>query len=366
MNNLQKVAEKIDSFQEEIIVFSDADMDGVASALILQRTLQALSKDFSCFFADKEKRGYGLKPAAVDLFSDKDSGLIITLDCGISNFEGIKKAKREGFEVIVIDHHEPHDRLPEADLIVCPKNDEEDYFKDIPNAVIALRLGEELLDEKRDDFYEFASLAITGDMMPHKETNAEILGRSLPKFPVTKGMKSFQKVLGLQDARQLLDKAVPFLNVTEMVAGSPESFLFFDVENDDYREDMAQRLIEKHEKRGEKVKEIVEKGIEIDENNSEEILFFGDEDWSNFLLGKVASKLVQKLKKPVFVYRKSEPARGSVRVPEGLNAVEAMEDSEDILDNYGGHPPAAGFTVESENLEEFKNNLIQYFKECEK
>ncbi len=357
MKNLDKVARKLEE-AKNIILYSDSDLDGITSALIAKKTLEKIGKRPKVFFANR-KRGYGLNPPSVDMVADQAPGVLVTMDCGISNFEGVKKAKNLGFEVFIIDHHMPHEKLPEADLIVCPKLYDDD-FKERPNAGIILELSKIILNEKKDDFNELTALAILGDMMPQEGVNKQIIESAKEKFPVTRGVKVFEELFTLSDFNKLTQKIVPILNITDFISETPLSFTYFLMENKKEQMEMAQDLKRAYEERLKKAEAIKDKVIKGDEG--EVIIFRGDSDWPSFLLGKIASRVLSQVQKPVFLYKnKGDISQGTVRVPKGFDAVEAMKISESILDNYGGHPPAAGFTIKNNNLEEFKSNLIDYF-----
>ena len=359
MKNLNKVAEKIKE-AESIVLYTDSDLDGVTSGLIAKKTLEQIGKKSSIFFTNKEDRGYGLGVESVEMISDEAPGLLITMDCGISDFEGVKIAKEKGFDVIILDHHKPHERVPEASVLVCPKLFD-DEFKERPNAGIILELSEILLGEKKPEFIELTALAIFGDMMPHEGPNAEVLFEAKSNFPATCGTEAFMKIMNLEEPLSLFQEMSPILNVTKMVSGTPEAFLFFLTKETEYAKGIAQKMINDYKERKEKVEKI--KNSLLKEQGDEEIVFAGNGEWPSFILGKIASQLVSELDKPVFVYRtKGDIAQGSVRVPKGIDAVEAMKSAEDLLENYGGHPPAAGFTIKIENLEEFESKLISYFK----
>lgn len=359
MKNLQKAAKKIKE-ADELVLYTDSDLDGIASGLIAKKTLEEIGKKPSVFFTDREARGYGLNPESVEMLRGKAPATLVTMDCGITDFEGIKKAKDLGFEVIVIDHHKPHQKIPDADLIVCPKLHDDD-FKERPNAGIILELSELILNKRKADLIELTALAIFGDMMPHAGPNAEVLFEAKKGFPQTTGMIAFKDLLEEKEPLKVLQRVAPILNVTEMVSGTPEGFIFFLVEERGYAKNIAQKMINSYKERKKKVEEIKKKLV--DKDKGEEIIFEGDKSWPSFILGKIASQLVSELNKPTFIYKiKGDIAQGSVRVPKGIDAVEAMKSAENILENYGGHPPAAGFTIKAENLDQFREELINYFK----
>jgi len=171
IKNSEKAAERIRKAvedKEQIIIFADSDLDGSASAVILKETIDnLLDKEHlkQLFFPRRGEEGYGLneKALAAIVSQFKGKGVIITLDCGITNFEEIKKAKENGFTVIVVDHHQAIGKLPQADIIVDPKQEgETGVFKDYANAGVTFKLAEEILKEKmspllRKSFLELVS-----------------------------------------------------------------------------------------------------------------------------------------------------------------------------------------------------------------
>ncbi len=353
------MADKIRS-AENIILYSDSDLDGVTSALILKKTLAEIGKSSTCFFTDRERRGYGLNRESVDMILHKAPGLLIAMDCGISNFEGVEYAKDKGFDVFILDHHKPHEKIPKADLIVCPKLFDDD-FKERPNAGIIMELSELILKKKRADFIEYTAIAIIADMMIQENVNAEILFEARQNFPATEAVKVFSGLIGESDPLEVYRRISSIMNVTEIISGTPESFHFFLIEEKDHLKTMGKKLISDYEERKKQVEKIKKEIMQ--EAGGSSIIFIGSNEWPSHLLGKIASKVLNDLDKPVFLYKdKGEVCQGTVRVPKGVDAVEAMKVSENILENYGGHPPAAGFTLKKENLDEFKNNLIEYFK----
>ncbi len=359
ISELKKVASKIEA-ADKVVLYSDSDLDGVISALLLKITLSERGKEVVCYFADRDKRGYGLNPESVKMIKSESPALLVVMDCGISNFKGVKLAKEEGFEVAIIDHHKPHNKLPEADVIVCPKIYEEG-FKERPNAGIIFLLTELIIGKRRKDFNEYTALTIISDMMIREDENAEILKEAVNNFPATEGVKSFTKFIEEKNSLNYLNKIGPILNVTDIISGIPESFTYFLIKDEKERDLTAQRLIEKHEKRKRDADEIKKEIIKKEAENI--IIFSGSKKWPSSLLGKIASRLVAETDKPVFIYKdKGTLSRGTVRVPKGVDAVKAMESSENILESYGGHPPAAGFTIKNKNIKEFRKNLEKYFK----
>ena len=153
IKNLKKAAQRIKKAvagKERIILYGDSDLDGVCSVIILQETLLSLGGNIcALYFPDREQEGYGITKTALAQLKVHAPGLLISMDLGITNFEEIRQARAMGFEVILVDHHEILDALPEADIIVDPKQPGETYpFHGFAACGLTLRLALMLLSKE--------------------------------------------------------------------------------------------------------------------------------------------------------------------------------------------------------------------------
>ena len=153
IKNIEKAAERIKKAvqnKERIILYGDSDLDGISSVVILEEAIKGLGGHVDCaFFPDRETDGYGINLKALDMLKDKVPALLITLDLGIGNIEEVDIANKMGFEVIIIDHHEVLFGVPNASIIVDPKQKDDDYpFKGLANVGIAYNLCMELVGQE--------------------------------------------------------------------------------------------------------------------------------------------------------------------------------------------------------------------------
>ncbi len=354
--------------KERIILYGDSDLDGVSSVIILKESIESFGGSADVILANREKRGYGLSTELISSIEKDAPALLISLDCGISNFEGAKAAKNVGFRLIIIDHHEPHTKLPEADIIVDPKQENDNYpFKDMANAGVTLSLVKEMLGGKftlfRRSFVEIVALATVADMVLRKEDNKKILEEGLPYLenPQIPALRALKKTV----KENFVQKAVSLLNITKTRGEVNQCFLFLSAKSEKEAEKMMEDLYRAYEERKSEIVSAV-KSVEK-EISSEDKVIFCEGKFSHYLSGSVASRIINKHKKPTFLYKKGEKtSRGSVRMPSGMNAVKAMHHCRKHLVAFGGHPPAAGFTVDNRNIEDFKKCLIDYFEKYEK
>lgn len=375
MKNLKKAAERIQKAiekGEKIILYTDADLDGVTSVVILKETIKNLgAKICAIYFPDREKDGYGLNKAGIEFLKRFSPALLITLDLGIGNFEEVKMAKELGFEIIIVDHHEILDKVPEADIVVDPKQEGDKYpFKDLATVGISFKLAEILLGEKmsrelRKSFLELVALGTIADLMPQCNENEIFIQEGLHfiQNSFRPGIKAFFEMEMFEnlDLNQKIFKLTSLLNVRENEKSIPISFKLFTSSSTDEAKRLIENLFFKKEERKKKVKEILE-GIEK-RIRAEKLIFEGDKEWDFSVLGNVASLLCKKFRKPTFIFKKLEKESiGAVRAPSGINSVDLMEKCRTYLLTFGGHPPASGFRIKNENLENFKNCLNENLK----
>jgi len=366
MKNLTETANRIKKAAESdegIILFGDADLDGVTSTIMLKKAVAFLEGRTTIYFSDREKWGYGLSKKAMEEIKKEKGRLLITLDCGISNFEGVELAKKYGFEVIIIDHHTELGKLPQADLVLDPNQKKDNYpFKKMANAGVVYKLVQEILGERfekeKEVFLELAVLGTLADMVPKKEDNKKILDEGMPllKEPSIPSLRKLREKKG-----ELSEEAISLLNITSPVGKVNRAFLFLEAKEEAEAEKILDSLEEERRKRREKLlreEEAIEACID-----KEELIVFKEGKFPPHLAGALASRVIRKAKKPVFLYSiEGDLAKGSVRSVSGYNAIEAMEYCSKYLETFGGHPEAAGFTLKKENLEEFKNCLISHLK----
>ncbi len=377
IKNIEKVAERLKEAaknKEKIVLHGDSDLDGIASVIILKETLEEIKADVSfVYFPDRGgEEGYGLSFEAIDYLKKEleNNFLMVILDSGMTSFEQIKKAENSGIEVIVVDHHQPFKDLPDASLIVNPKQTGDNYFfKNLANAGIAFKLVEEILGnemslEKKDGFLELTALATISDMMEQEKDNKFFIEEGLKSLENTKrkGLKTLKEsIKETSSIKETAQKIIALLNVGKIINHKAEGYNLLVSQNDEEIKKIIKSLIVRINEKHLRVEQIM-KEIETKGNFSENVIFEYNSQWEASLLGSVASKLYQKTGKTVFLLSVGkDKSKGAVRAPSDVNAVDVMSKNSDILETFGGHPPAAGFVVKNENIEEFKKRLIEYF-----
>jgi single-stranded-DNA-specific exonuclease len=377
IKNIQLAAERIKKAvqnKERIILYGDSDLDGISSVVILEEAIKSIGGQIDCaFFPDREKDGYGINLKALEMLKDKVPALLVTLDLGIGNITEVDVANEMGFEVIIIDHHEPLAGSPAASIIVDPKQEDDPYpFKGLADVGVAYNLcleilGKDISKNLNNSFLELAALGTISDMVPQVEQNQEIIELGLRSFKNTfrPAFKAFLDILG--DGKVFegsLPKIISALNAAESLDFINESYLLLVCPSFEKCKEMAQRLLDKNRAKQVQVKNIIaEVERRISQKPDEPIIFEGDPAWKLTLAGSVASTICNKYEKPAFIYKKMDKEScGSVRNPKGTNSVDAMKECDSFLMTYGGHAQASGFRVKNEHLEKFEGCLNKFFK----
>ena len=378
IRNIEKAAGRIKQAihnNEKIILYGDSDLDGITSVVMLEEAIKNLGGTVSdTFFPDRENDGYGVNLKALEILKTKAPALFVTLDLGIANNKEIAIANEIGLKVIVVDHHEVLHSVPDAEIVVDPKQPGDDSgFKYLANVGLTFKLCEELLGQNmsvnlKKSFLELTALATISDMVPQIDDNKIYIEEGLRSLKNTwrPGLRSFLDILG--EGEVLANgfyKVISALNAGETLNFKNESYVLLTSSSRDTCMEITQDLIAKTNYKQIKIKAICEE-VErrASQKSGEPIIFEGDPAWKLLLAGSVASIIHSKYNKPTFIYKKGDTeACGSVRSPKGTNSVEAMKSCGELLLTYGGHAQASGFRLKNENLEKFKEGLVKYFTE---
>lgn len=378
IKNLKKAAQRIKKAiekKEKILLFSDSDLDGVTSLIILEEAIKSLGGEIKavCFSERNLKEMYGLNKEAINFFKKHSPALLITLDCGITNFKEIELAEKIGLETIIIDHHQILDKIPKASIVVDPKQKGDNYpFKQLAAVGISYHLTQALLGNKKTEalkksFIELTALGTLADMMKESEDNEVFIKEGIPFLRETSrpGLRALLKVVAQPEdsPKQIARKIISLLNITEVKNHLPKSYLLLVSSDESEAEKITRELCEKTQERRLKIKEATQEIEEkFDSQDSGSVIFEGSEDWLLLLTGAVASRICNKFQKPCFIFKRGKQiSKGSVRTPKGIDSVKAMKKCGHLLEVFGGHAQASGFTVKNENLDKFKQCLIDYF-----
>ena len=376
-----RILEAIDK-EQTIVVYGDYDVDGVTATALLYQHLKGMGASVKCMLPSREGDGYGLSKNAIQSIHDKGCQLIVTVDNGISALEEAEFAASLGVDLIVTDHHLPHDALPKAVAVVDPRRaDDHSPFKGLCGAGVAFKLcaaldgcpPEEMLDYCGD----LAAVGTVADVMPLTGENRTLVKAGLKLLQQTDrpGISALLEEVGLEGkpitAENVSYAIAPRINAAGRMDNAVTALQLVLCEDEERAAELAHKLNEINVARQETEQEIVkaaQKQLDAEPAILEDrvILIWG-RDWHPGVIGIVASRLVEKTGRPVIVVSVDEhgEGKGSGRSVQGFNLHECIASCEDILLRFGGHAMAAGLSVREKNLPELRRRLNEWAaREC--
>ena len=376
-----RILEAIDK-EQTIVVYGDYDVDGVTATALLYQHLKGMGASVKCMLPSREGDGYGLSKNAIQSIHDKGCQLIVTVDNGISALEEAEFAASLGVDLIVTDHHLPHDALPKAVAVVDPRRaDDHSPFKGLCGAGVAFKLcaaldgcpPEEMLDYCGD----LAAVGTVADVMPLTGENRTLVKAGLKSLQQTDrpGISALLEEVGLEGkpitAENVSYAIAPRINAAGRMDNAVTALQLVLCEDEERAAELAHKLNEINVARQETEQEIVKAAQEqLDAEPAileDRVILIWGRDWHPGVIGIVASRLVEKTGRPVIVVSVDEhgEGKGSGRSVQGFNLHECIASCEDILLRFGGHAMAAGLSVREENLPELRRRLNEWAaREC--
>ena len=356
---------------ENVLVFGDYDADGICATCVLYYCLKEFGITAQTFIPEREE-GYGLNFDIIkSLHEKKKIDLIITVDCGISDCEVIENIKGLGIDVVVTDHHEPPEILPNV-IKINPKIADSGYpFNCLCGAGVAYKLGYALIGEKANEYLDFVAVATIADSMDLIGENRSLVAEGLKLFGYNKTRKQFASLIGDNNGKPITSQTITYGLAPKINAGGrmgdARSVLELLLATDDEKIDaFKEKLIEYNLNRQGLVDEIYRQAKQkiIDEHlDSDSIILVADDSWKTGCIGIVASKLVEEFSRPIIVFAgHDEDYKGSARSVEGVNIFDLISEVKDMLVAYGGHSQAAGVTVSKTQFNAFRTKLNEVFE----
>ena len=381
LKNMKEVVEKINYYVENnknITIVGDYDTDGISASAILYKYFESIGVKVDVFLPQRLLDGYGLSVETVDkIISSFNPDLIITVDCGISCHKEVEYCKQKGIDIIVTDHHDIPDIIPDT-LVINAKLPNQMYpFTELCGAGVAFKLVQAMAGlEVALQYTTIASLATVADIVPLVDEN-----RAIVYFGLKNQMEHLPK--GLKDLAKAVDIKIPFttsdisfklspkLNAPGRMGDAMVSFKVF-VENDDkLLKNNIKELININDERIRQTNKIYDecieklKGVNISKLGA--IVLYED-NWEGGVLGIICSKLVERYNRPVCLLSLNDQEyKGSIRSVQGINIYNILNEIKDVLLRFGGHNQAGGLSLKKENIEDFaklfNDTILKYYNE---
>lgn len=364
--------------REAIVIYGDYDVDGVTSIVLLQTVLKTLGADVSFVVPHRLVDGYGLKTEVLErVLAEKNVRLVITVDCGITSVEPVRRALERGIDVIITDHHLPPGTLPEAAAVLNPKQPGCTYpFKDLAGVGVAFKLCCELIRRAGkkmsiDSLLKIAAIGTIADVAPLVGENRTIAWLGLRGLADVRnaGLRALLKRLGIYGrklrASDIGFKVGPRINAAGRLASANTAIDLFAATDDDAAWQLCAELDRMNEERRE-IERRVRTEAEEQVDASERVLILASDTWHKGVLGLTAGRVAQKFHRPTLMIAiEGERCVGSARSIPAINLHSQLEHVSDLFEHFGGHDYACGFSLPVANLPALRERLAGVFEELD-
>ncbi len=365
---------------ELIYVYGDYDVDGTCATSLLYLFLKELNANVDFYIPKRLVEGYGISNEGLDFIKSKNASLVIAVDCGITAVEEAHYAKTIGLDLIICDHHQPKDQLPNAIAVLDPIKPGCNYpYKYLSGAGVAFKLAQGLSERigKRDlpkKYLDLVALAGAADIVPLTGENRILVKEGLDQINTSPrpGIEALLKSAGLQKGSltsgQVVFTIAPRINAVGRLGDARRAVELLITDRDDQAAELAKVLeSENYERRKIDVdtfdyaNSLVENSLDL---KKELAIILHQEEWHPGVIGIVASRLVEKYYRPTIMLTTVDGvAKGSARSINNFNIYEALKRCEDVLLHFGGHQAAAGLAIELDKLEQFRAKFNEIVRE---
>ncbi len=362
---------------EKILIYGDYDVDGITATSLLFLVLNRLGAQVDFYLPNRLIEGYGLTQEGILEAKQRGASLIITVDTGITAVEEVEFARAEGIDCIITDHHETGAKIPKAVSIVNPKQDNCPYDQAELSGVgvafklaqaLYLKLGQDI--SELDEHLDLVALGTSADIVPLLGENRILTRFGFRQIARTTkpGLKSLAFVSGLMGKEigtgQVVFVLAPRINAVGRLGDAHHAIKLLTTKDEKLASQIAREL-DNENRRRKTIDEVTlkEAMAQIDENcdlENEKAIVLSSEGWHLGVIGIVASRIVEKYHLPtVLIAIDNGEGKGSARSIPGFHLCEALKECEETLIRYGGHKYAAGLTIKPENIEKFRQKMIE-------
>ncbi|MCF7809864.1 single-stranded-DNA-specific exonuclease RecJ [bacterium] len=361
--------------REEILIFGDYDVDGITSVSMLYLFLKDLCGQVSFYIPDRATEGYGISTAGIEEARKKGASLIISVDCGITSVEEVEFARKFGIDVIVSDHHEPGEVLPEAVAVLDPKRIDCDYpFKELAGVGVAYKLAQGIVQKLElnydyiEKYLDLVAIGSAADIVPLVDENRVFVRVGLEKLNKDgqEGILTLIDTAGFHpgniDVGQIIYGLAPRINAVGRLGRATPAVELIITRNHLNAQKIALELEEKNRLRKEiDNKTLLEALVKMETYfhlDHDFVVVLAGEGWHPGVIGIVASRIIEKYFRPtVMISIENGIGKGSARSIPNFDLYGALKSCSDLLLQFGGHKYAAGLTIEAEKIPEFRNRF---------
>ncbi len=362
MKNAVDLIEKHISQNSKFLIFGDYDVDGISASAILIKYFESVGVNVSSFMPNRYEDGYGLNISTIQKIFEKDKpNIIITVDCGITSVEEVEYIKAQGVDILVTDHHERAETLPNC-LIINPKVSETYPFKALCGAGVALKLVQALAGiSKASEYLPICAIATIADIVDLFDENRAIVAlglKNIEKAPP--GIIKLMHECGISKnikASDIAFKLAPKINASGRMGSAETSLELYLTTNQAEIKKLCTQIIEYNNQRQQLCDKVYnDTKAELSKNDIFKIsaIVMSSPEWDSGILGIVSARIAEEYHRPTFLFSQvGDELVGSCRSVNGVNVHTLLSDMCHLLTKFGGHPMAAGLTLKVENFDQF-------------
>ena len=364
---------------EKIAVFGDYDVDGITATCLLTSFLRSMGGNVISYIPGRLEEGYGLNPIAIRQLHAEGVKLIVTVDCGITAVEEAQLCKQLGIDLVITDHHECKEQLPEAVAVVDPHRPDGGYpHKNLSGVGVAFKLAAALSGDQLGVLRNYADMVCLGtvaDVMPLVGENRVFVARGLELLRHTHrpGIAALMKESGCEsdnvNATSIGFMLAPRINAAGRMGQIELAVDLFLTDDEDKATYLAQSLCELNRQRQQVESDIYRQAVQmLPTGSTPEAIVLADERWHQGVVGIVASRIAEEYCCPTFlICLDGDHGKASSRSFGGFNLFQALKNHSHLLESYGGHELAAGFTIHRSQIDAFREAVCrdarQYYAE---
>jgi single-stranded-DNA-specific exonuclease len=367
---------------EVIIVYGDFDADGVTATVLLTEALRGLGlsrQHAQPYIPDRIDEGYGLNEEALTMLKEtRNAGLVISVDCGIRSVSEVQHANEIGLDMIITDHHSLGSRMPPALAVINPKREDSDYpEKMLAGVGIAFKLAQALrqaFPERAEfddaDLLDLVALGTVADLAPLLGENRKLVMEGLKVLNLCRrpGIDALAKIAGQKPGSMTAESIAfalgPRINAAGRLSHAYDAAKLLALNNFLMAHEQARKLNQLNQER-QRITAQLTTAAEAQIDIESPLLFAADPSFLPGVVGLVASRLTEKYYRPSVIIEQGEAeSRGSCRSIPEVHITQALDEVQDLLKRHGGHSQAAGFTIDNENLPEFRRRLTEIAATC--
>ena len=374
MKDMDKAVDRLQQAMnngEKVLIYGDYDVDGVTSVSLVYSFLKERYDSLGYYIPDRYAEGYGISFKGIDYAEAHNFTLIIALDCGIKANDKVAYAREKGIDFIICDHHNPGEKLPEAVAILDPKRVDCEYpYKELSGCGVGFKLLQAYASMNRVEFGElekyldFLTISIAADIVPITGENRTLATFGLPRInnQPRQGIASMIELAGLKKELTISDvvfKIAPRINAAGRLESATSAVEVLIAEKETVALQAGKFIQDQNEDRKKLDKQITKQALELIhadaffEQKKTTVLYHPE--WHKGVIGIVASRLIENHYRPTIVLTESNgKITGSARSVNGFDIYDAIESCSDLLEQFGGHKYAAGLTMHTDQLENFK------------